>query len=100
MSTRRIRLVPLLPFALLLACSSPPQAQPTSAPADENATRAARLAQNAAIAARNADSVAAFWTDDVAVTRARQQRHGGHLRTRLPRSDRPGVYGARACRGA
>jgi len=38
------------------------------ASADENAIRAARLAQNAAIAARNADSVAAFWTDDVAVT--------------------------------
>lgn len=30
--------------------------------------RSARVAQNAAIAARNADSVASFWIDDVAVT--------------------------------
>ncbi len=56
----------LLLVTVFVACS-PPQAQ-SSLASPENAIREARLAQNAAIAARNADSVAAFWTEDVSVT--------------------------------
>lgn len=37
--------------------------------ADEQAIRAARLAQNEAIAAADADRVATFWTDDVVIRR-------------------------------
>lgn len=51
----------------ILACSPASQAQSTQL-APEAAIRTARLAQNAAIAARDADSVATFWTDDVTVT--------------------------------
>ena len=52
---------------LLLACSPAPQAQSTQL-APDTVIRNARLTQNAAIAARDADSVATFWTEDVAVT--------------------------------
>ena len=65
---RCLTLIGFLCFALLVACSSSPQAQSGSSPAGEAAIRAARSAQNAAIAAQDADSVAAFWTEDVAVT--------------------------------
>jgi ketosteroid isomerase-like protein len=51
----------------LVACAGAPDAQ-ASLPSPEQEIRAARVAQNAAIAARNADSVAAFWTEDVSVT--------------------------------
>jgi ketosteroid isomerase-like protein len=39
-------------------------------PTDQAAIRAARIAQNAAIAAGDLDRVATFWTDDVTVRRA------------------------------
>jgi len=56
-------------FASRMAPLSPtPQAQPGASSRDEAAIRAARSAQNAAIAAQDADSVAAFWTEDVSVT--------------------------------
>ena len=51
----------------IVACSTSPQAQATQ-PASEAEIRNARIAQNAAIGARDADSVASFWTQDVAVT--------------------------------
>ena len=65
MNSARFRLT--LATTVLLACSTPPQAQ-SSQPAPDIAIRNARLAQNAAIAARNADSVASFWVEDVAIT--------------------------------
>lgn len=65
---RSLTIIGLLSFALLLGCSSSPQAQSGPRSADEAAIRTARLAQNAAIAAQDADSVASFWTEDVAVT--------------------------------
>lgn len=56
-----------LALAALLGCSSARHTQlHQSAP--EDAIRNARLAQNAAIAERKADSVASFWTEDVTVT--------------------------------
>ena len=68
MSVRGFRITSVLCFGFLLACSSSPQAQSSTSSADEAAIRAARVAQNAAIAAQDADSVATFWTEDVAVT--------------------------------
>jgi ketosteroid isomerase-like protein len=44
---------------------------------DRNAIRAARAAQNAAIAAGDLDRVATFWTDDVTVRRALGQPLSG-----------------------
>lgn len=67
MKSQRLRGASLLSVIAVLACSNPPHAQSTLA-ARENAIREARLAQNTAIAARDADSVATFWTDDVSVT--------------------------------
>lgn len=58
-------------LAVLAGCgrapspSSAPMATPTPA---EGEVRAAREAQNAAIAARNADSVASFWVEDVSAS--------------------------------
>ncbi len=43
-------------------------------PGDVSAVRAARVAQNAAIAAGDLDRVASFWTEDVTVRRALGQR--------------------------
>ena len=45
-----------------------------TAPADRTAIRAARVAQNTAIAAGDLDRVASFWTEDVTVRRALGQR--------------------------
>lgn len=58
-----------LPGLLLaaLACARTTPLQ-SAAANTELEIRAARQAQNAAIAARNADSVATFWAEDVAVT--------------------------------
>jgi ketosteroid isomerase-like protein len=62
-----------LSFALgVLACSPSASAAPSprAAPnAEAQAVRAARAAQNAAIASRDADRVAAFWTQDVEIRR-------------------------------
>lgn len=56
----------LFSFCLLVVSGSAGLAQSTATA--EREIRAARTAQNAAIAARNADSVASFWIDDVTVT--------------------------------
>lgn len=48
-----------------------------AAPADQGAIRAARAAQNTAIAAGDLDRVAGFWTDDVTVRRALGQPLSG-----------------------
>ena len=48
-----------------------------AAPADQIAIRAARVAQNAAIAAGDLDRVATFWTEDVTVRRALGQSLSG-----------------------
>jgi ketosteroid isomerase-like protein len=42
----------------------------TAAPGDQAAIRAARIAQNEAIASGDLDRAAGFWTDDVTVRRA------------------------------
>src|SRR6476661_3786786 len=49
----------------------------TAAPADEAAIRAARVAQNAAIAAGDLDRASSFWTEDVTVRRALGQPLSG-----------------------
>ena len=46
-------------------------------PADQQAVRAARTAQNKAIAAGDLDRVASFWTEDVTVRRALGQPLSG-----------------------
>jgi ketosteroid isomerase-like protein len=46
-------------------------------PADESALRAARIAQNKAIASGDLDRAAAFWTEDVTVRRALGQPLSG-----------------------
>ena len=48
-----------------------------AAPADQAAIRAARIAQNQAIAAGDLDRVASFWTEDVTVRRALGQPLSG-----------------------
>src|SRR5476649_1863103 len=53
-----------------------------NAPADNTAIRAARTAQNAAIAAGDLDRVAAFWTEDVTVRRALGQALNGRAAAR------------------
>ena len=50
------------------AAAHPPRPQ-TPPPSDAVTIRAARIAQNRAIAAGNVDSVAAFWTEDVTIRR-------------------------------
>ena len=49
----------------------------------EREVRAARVAQNAAIAAGDLDAAAAFWTDDVTVRRALGQPLSGRAQARL-----------------
>ncbi|HMC56819.1 MAG TPA: DUF4440 domain-containing protein [Gemmatimonadaceae bacterium] len=56
----------LVVLALVSCHRSAPRAP--SPAAAESEIRAARVAQNAAILARNADSVATFWMDDVTAT--------------------------------
>ena len=46
-------------------------------PADESALRAARIAQNKAIASGDLDRAATFWTEDVTVRRALGQPLSG-----------------------
>jgi ketosteroid isomerase-like protein len=53
-----------------------------AAPADEAAVRAARKAQNEAIASGDLDRVASFWTDDVTVRRALGQPMSGRAAAR------------------
>jgi ketosteroid isomerase-like protein len=48
-----------------------------AAPSDQGAVRAARTAQNEAIASGDLDRVASFWTDDVTVRRALGQPLSG-----------------------
>lgn len=48
-----------------------------AAPVEQAAIRAARVAQNKAIAAGDLDRVASFWTEDVTVRRALGQPLGG-----------------------
>ena len=67
MTTRRHCIAKFLWGAAFVACTGAPDAQ-AGLPSPDTDIRAARLAQNAAIEARNADSVATFWTEDVAVT--------------------------------
>ena len=52
-------------------------------PADQQAIRAARTAQNKAIAADDLDRVASFWTDDVTVRRALGQPLNGREAARM-----------------
>ena len=61
-------------LAALLLVPSPGTAQPVPEAVAE--VRAARLAQNAAIAARQLDSMATFWTTDVVIVSSR----GGVMR--------------------
>jgi ketosteroid isomerase-like protein len=53
-----------------------------AASSDQTAIRAARTAQNAAIAAGDLDRVAAFWTEDVTVRRALGQALSGRAAAR------------------
>jgi ketosteroid isomerase-like protein len=53
-----------------------------AAPAERSAIRAARLAQNKAIAAGDLDRVATFWTEDVTVRRALGQPLAGRAAAR------------------
>jgi ketosteroid isomerase-like protein len=53
-----------------------------AAPADPAAIRAARVAQNTAIASGDLDRAAAFWTDDVTVRRALGQALAGRSAAR------------------
>ncbi len=56
---------------MTLIAASDANAQSSDAPsADVRAVRAARAAENAAIAAGDLDAVTAFWTEDVTVRRA------------------------------
>src|SRR6476646_667348 len=61
--------------ALLAACAvggraaSPPAAQVSTQSTDASAVRAARAAQNRAIAALDTAAVASFWTEDVEIRR-------------------------------
>ncbi len=68
----RSRLRALL-FAIALSasgcCGMPNRPAPAAHATDEQAVKAARYAQNEAIAVRDADGVAAFWTDDVVIRR-------------------------------
>ena len=52
---------------MLAGCARSPSSAPSLANAEAE-IRAARAAQNAAISARNADSVATFWMEDVTAT--------------------------------
>src|SRR4051812_43573810 len=54
-----------------------------AAPSDDAAIRAARVAQNAAIAAADLDRAASFWTEDVTVRRALGQPLSGRDAARL-----------------
>jgi ketosteroid isomerase-like protein len=63
---------PIAAALLLLPCTAMGQPAPDAAAE----VRAARLAQNAAIAARQFDSMATFWTTDVVIVSSR----GGVLR--------------------
>jgi uncharacterized protein (TIGR02246 family) len=60
-----------LPFAISACGGAAATREPHSAPAvpEEQAVRAARAEQNAAIAAGDIDRVAEFWTDDVEIRR-------------------------------
>ena len=49
----------------------------TAAPGDQDAIRAARIAQNQAIASGDLDRAASFWTEDVTVRRALGQPMSG-----------------------
>ncbi|MGE0551881.1 MAG: DUF4440 domain-containing protein [Gemmatimonadales bacterium] len=62
-----LRLPSLVTALTLLGFAPPARAQPTTV--DE--VRAARLAQNEAIAERRLDSVASFWTRDVVIVSSR-----------------------------
>ena len=53
----------------LAACSGARMKAPLAHTADEQAIRAARMAQNDAIAAKDPDAIAYFWTDDVVIRR-------------------------------
>jgi uncharacterized protein (TIGR02246 family) len=53
-----------------------------AAPPDETAIRAARVAQNNAIATGDLDRVASFWTEDVTVRRALGQALNGRTAAR------------------
>jgi ketosteroid isomerase-like protein len=55
----------------------------TAAPPDADAIRAARAAQNRALAAGDLDRAAEFWTDDVTVRRALGQSLAGRAAARL-----------------
>ena len=68
-----------------------------AAPVDQAAIRAARTAQNAAIASGDLDRAASFWTDDVTVRRALGQPLNGRDAARKvleppPRPDSHLVY--------
>ena len=53
-----------------------------AAPADQTAIRAARIAQNTAIAAGDLDRATAFWTEDITVRRALGQSLNGRVAAR------------------
>jgi len=53
----------------LVACSATPTKAPSAPGPDERAIRTARLEQNDAIARKDPDRIASYWTDDVAIRR-------------------------------
>jgi len=65
-----------------------------AAPSDDAAIRAARVAQNAAIAAGDLDRAASFWTEDVTVRRALGQPLSGRdaARTALEPTPPPAAH--------
>jgi ketosteroid isomerase-like protein len=65
-----------------------------AAPSDDAAIRAARVAQNAAIAAGELDRAASFWTEDVTVRRALGQPLSGRdaARTALEPPPAPAAH--------
>ena len=56
-------------LGMLVVLGARPGSAQTTSTSDAKAIRAARIAQNAAMAAGNADSAATWWTDDVTIRR-------------------------------
>jgi ketosteroid isomerase-like protein len=83
--------------SFLTACAlallaAPVAAAPGPAAADRAAIRAARLAQNAAIARHDVDAVASFWMDDVTICRGLGRQLAGKAAYRaLFDADVPGA---------
>src|SRR6476620_1984928 len=76
---------------------------PIAAPVDQAAVRAARTAQNTAIASGDLERAASFWTDDVTVRRALGQPLSGREAARkaleVPASPAPHLIYQRLTKG-